>query len=98
MDSRPTQLKPTPARPIASRMAWKGLDVVSSAPRRTRLDVRMGDEPTRTVQHEGEADFSHFDGRYYVQISLRLTSAITVPADARLPEIATIRYGSEPRL
>ena len=32
------------------------------------------------------------------QTSLRLTSAMTAPADSRLPDIATIKYGSEPRL
>ena len=47
-------------------MAWKGLDVAFVRPAQDEADVRMGDEPTRTVQHEGEAGFSHFDGRYYV--------------------------------
>ncbi len=58
----------------------------------------MGDEPTRAVQHEGEAGFPTLMSDMTSQISLRLTSAMTTPADARLPEIATSKYGSDPRL
>ena len=35
-------------------------------PAQDEADIRMGDEPTQTVQYEGEAGFSDFDGRYYV--------------------------------
>jgi hypothetical protein len=62
----PAFRKPTPAL-IASCMAWKGkgLDVASSAPRRTRLMSGWAMSRPRRSSTKAKP-VSHFDGRYYV--------------------------------
>ena len=49
---------------IAYGLEGLGCRFVRSA--QDQADVRMSNEPTRSVQHEGEAGLSHFDGRYHV--------------------------------
>jgi hypothetical protein len=69
----------------ADRIAYglEGLGRRFVRPARDEADVRMRDEPPRTVQHESEAGFPTLMADTTSQISLRLTSAITVPADDR---------------
>src|SRR5215471_12163962 len=37
-----------------------------------KTDVRMSDEPTGSIQHEGEAALTHLDGRYHVPDQLEV--------------------------
>ena len=53
-------------------------------------DIRMGDEPTRVIQHKGIPGLTDLDRRNHVPYKLQIDLGDNTPTDGRLPEIATL--------
>ncbi len=53
-------------------MAWNGLEVASSAPTQDEADVRVSNEPTRSIQDERETGFPHLNRRNHVPNKLEV--------------------------